>query len=108
MKLSLELILDLIMAGFQLDNDIMIDLEVYRANIECVSIDLLEVWDLSPAGNASVIEAIHHSCLIDSLGVPGAEFSIDISGDLHAFGIGFFYVTDGINDVGKETRGFHF
>ena len=108
MKLSLELILDLIMAGFQLDNDIMIDLEVYRSNIERVTIDPLEVWDLSPAGNASVIEAIHHSCLIDSFGVPRAKFNVDISGDLHAFGIGFLNVTDGINDIRKEARAFHF
>lgn len=99
MKLSLELILDLIMAGFQLDNDIMIDLEVYRANIECVSIDLLEVWDLSPAGDASVIEAIHHGLFINSFRVPRAKFSIDISGDLHAFLIGFLNVTDRINDI---------
>ena len=108
MKLGLEIILDFIMAGFQLDNNIMIDLEVYRANTECVSIDLLEVWDLSPAGNASVIEAIHDSCLIDSFGVPRAEFSIDISGNLYAFLVGFFYVTDGINDIRKEARAFHF
>ena len=108
MKLGLELFLDFIMTGFQLDNDIMIDLEVYRANIERVSIDLLEVWDLSPAGNASVIEAIHHGLFIDSFRVPRAEFSIDISGDLHAFFVGFLYVTDGIYDIRKEVRAFHF
>ena len=87
-QLRPELLFNKSVVGFELNDDIMIGLDVNCADVECVSIDFLYVWHLSPAWNPRVVESVHDCRLVHGFRVARAELFGNVGGDFNAFFVG--------------------
>ena len=103
-QLRPKLFLNKSVVGFELNDDIMVGLNVNRADVECVSIDFLHVWHLSPAWNPRVVESVHDCGLVHGFRVARAELFGNVGGDFNAFLVGRLNVGFAVTILREESR----